>query len=481
MSGTPAVAVSGIYGREPAGGVCNSSLPAPPGQTPGGVGRYLDIIANVSFEAKIALHKLGDDLNSALLPTCQDRAWFVTGECANGHRFAKELVCGKEFCPVCGEDGSTAHNRRFARWLPKIQHFESLGYFVFTIPEAQRAKYKTKKALADLGHQVQELLKSWGYLRGLRRWHFFGDYAGLIGGREVNLGELRISYLKAFNRLIETFAKMNGFDLVLNPNKATIFWRNPGGQHSSVIARLVADFAKTYGLHLKPYSSIKPNPHLNSLVGGECGPYIPPRVLATIKLEYAGLVYGIPVKELGESHPIDVKYRYRLSPGKMVHALKYVTRATFRDYTWDLDMAMELRGFRNMVVWGRGEWGDEPAWSLGDLGGKARAAVEDLDIRAIESIVAGVCPVCGEALTWGEALPIGLLDMVDKQSLGAGYYSLGDLPPPPVQPADVKFRLYALELAHRVEVRQSVARAEAEARAEAGEYQGWWSGLLDTD
>ncbi len=384
-------AVSGIYGRELAGGVEVSPLPASLGQTEGGVGRYLDIIANVSFGAKNALHKLGDDLNSALLPTCQDRAWFVTGECANGHRFAKELVCGKEFCSVCGEDGSTAHNRRFARWLPKIQHFESLGYFVFTIPEALRTKYKTKKALADLGHQVQELLKSWGYLRGLRRWHWFGD------------------------------------------------------------------------------KSTKWHPHLNVIVGGH---YISESKLNIIKAAYASLL-GADLA--------DVNYHYRQSPGKMVHALKYVTRATFRDYTWDLDMAMELRGFRNMVVWGRGEWGDEPAWSLGDLGGKARAAVEDLDIQAIESIVAGVCPVCGEALTWGEALPIGLLDMVDKQSLGAGYYSLGDLPPPPVQPADVKFRLYALELAHRVEVRQSVARAEAEARAEAGEYQGWWSGLLDTD
>ncbi|GAI49217.1 unnamed protein product, partial [marine sediment metagenome] len=48
------------------------------------------------------------------------------------------------------------------------------------------------------------------------------------------------------------------------------------------------------------------------------------------------------------------------------------------------------------------EWrlsGVDVAWSLADLGGKAREVVEDLDIRAIESLVAGVCPVCGEALT----------------------------------------------------------------------------------
>jgi len=64
------------------------------------------------------------------------------------------------------------------------------------------------------------------------------------------------------------------------------------------------------------------------------------------------------------------------------------------------------------------------------LKGKARAAVEGLDIQAIDALVKKVCPVCGIALTWGEALPIGLLNMVEKQPLGAGYYRLTDLPGP---------------------------------------------------
>ncbi|GAI57357.1 unnamed protein product, partial [marine sediment metagenome] len=65
----------------------------------------------------------------------------------------------------------------------------------------------------------------------------------------------------------------------------------------------------------------------------------------------------------------------------MVHTLKYVARATFRDYEWDIDMALELRGFRNMVVWGCGLWNGEAAWSLSDLKGKAKAEVEGLDIK----------------------------------------------------------------------------------------------------
>jgi hypothetical protein len=283
-----------------------------------------------------------DNVSSWLASTCDKEkvGWFIPGECENGHRFAKELVCGKEWCSICGEDGSVAHNRRFVRWLPKVQQFELMGYFVFTLPESVRGKYRTKKALSRLGHQVQELLKSCGYSRGLRRWHFFGD------------------------------------------------------------------------------KSSKWHPHLNCLTDGG---FLPSEKLKAVKCDYAALL-GVDLA--------DVNYHYRRSPGRMVHTLKYVTRATFRDYEWDIDMALELRGFRNMVVWGRGQWADAPAWCPDDLNVKFRAEVEGLDVEAIEMLAAGVCPVCGGGLTWGGALPIGLLDMVDKVSLGAGYYRLADIPPP---------------------------------------------------
>jgi len=376
-------------------GAGSKSLPGVPQGSGGGTDSYLESYDNVS---------------SWLATTCDKNGvgWFITGECQNGHRFAKELVCGKEFCGVCGEDGSVAHMRRFARWLPKAQQLGVMGYFVFTIPQELRAKYRTKKALSRLGHQVQELLKSWGYYRGLRRWHWFGDItrAGLRG--------------------------------------SPVF-----------------------------------HPHLNCLVGGQGGGYLSPRVLKAIKLEYASLVYGVPAKDIDlQQQPVDVNYRYRLSPGKMVHSLKYVTRATFRDYDWDLEMAMKLRGFRNMVVWGRGQWDGEAAWSLDELGGEARAEVEDLDIEAIEALVEKRCPVCGEPIEWGEALPIGLLDMVDKRSLGAGYWRLTDNKSSPPVADDVKQRLYWMGLVHRAEVQVAARRAEAEAIASIEAYQGWWDSLL---
>lgn len=313
----------------------NSSKPSA-----GGV--YLESIVNVSFEAKSVLHKLSEAMSVVpwLSCACDKSQWFVPAEDAAGHRFSKEIICGKEWCPRCGEDDSVAHNRRFARWLKKIQQMESVGYFVFTIPEDLRSKFRTREELARLGKQVQELLKAHGHVRGLRRWHFFGD-------------------------------------------KSTAW-----------------------------------HPHLNVLVDGG---FVSPEQLEGIKAEYAGIL---------KADLAVVNYRYKGKPGKMVHTLKYVARATFRDYRWSPELAMELRGFRNMVSWGRGLWDNDPVWSLQDLKGKARASVEDLDVPAIESLAAKKCPDCGLPLKWDKPLPMGLLRMVEHQSLGAGYYRLAARPPP---------------------------------------------------
>ena len=62
---------------------------------------------------------------------------------------------------------------------------------------------------------------------------------------------------------------------------------------------------------------------------------------------------------------------------------------------------------------------------------------------------------------WCEALPIGLLNMVEKQPLLAGYYRLADIPPPWGLLDDCKQRLHWLGLAHRVEVRIAVERVHA--------------------
>ena len=154
-----------------------------------------------------------------------------------------------------------------------------------------------------------------------------------------------------------------------------------------------------------------------------------PRKLKAIKKGYAPLL-GVDLA--------DVNYHYRRSPGKMVHALKYVTRATFRDYNWDIEMALELRDFRNMVVWGRGEWNGEVVWSSDNPPSFSQEKVEELDIQAVNSLKASVCPECSETLVWSKPLPVSLLAVVDKQPLGAGYWRLADVRPSPGLPDDVK-------------------------------------------
>lgn len=333
----------------------NSTAPSPP---------YLDLVDKVSFEAKTdILRKLDEPANcNWLTATCgKGKGYFIWAEheddCDCKARYAKELVCNKEWCEICGDDDSIAHNRRFLRWLTKIRQFKTMGYFVFTLPEEIRGRYRTKKDLARWGHDVQEILKNHGYDRGLRRLHYFGD------------------------------------------------------------------------------KSSKWHPHLNILV--ESG-FIDGKALDSIKTEYAELLQ-VPIA--------DVFYEYRKSPGEMVHTLKYVTRATFRNYEWDEEMALELHGFRNMVVWGRpdridketgeileNEWRDragdlsdsDAVWSVEDLDQEDQEILDEIDVKAVQSIGSGICPECGRELKWSDALPSVLLKEVVKTPLGVGYYRLED-------------------------------------------------------
>mgnify|MGYP001267330283 CR=1 FL=1 len=328
-------------------GAGSRSLPGVPavggGGTAGGVaGDYLETDDKRSPDLASFLKTHPEQVKDFLERPCPGH--FLPGSCPGGHRFAKTLFCGREWCPVCGKKWSAAHQRRFSRLLGRAMQVGSMGYFTFTLPEALRAKYRRKKALSGLGHQVQELLKSYGYSRGLRRWHYFGD------------------------------------------------------------------------------RSTRYHPHLNCLVDGG---YLHPGKLEAIKRSYAALL-GV--------EPVDVRYEYRQSPGRKVHALKYITRATFHDWRWDAELALELRGFRNQCWWGSKLWNDSPVWSLEDCGpgsGPEDAPDEgEVDLAAVGSLESGLCPRCGKPIEWARALPIGILELVEKSYLGAGYWELESVRPP---------------------------------------------------
>ncbi|MBA7693446.1 hypothetical protein ES703_102028 [subsurface metagenome] len=113
-----------------------------------------------------------------------------------------------------------------------------------------------------------------------------------------------------------------------------------------------------------------------------------------------------------------VNYSYTKVVPKMVHVLKYVTRGTFRDYTWDERMAAELYNFRNMRSWGSWPKDEPPAWEL----------EKKAELETIAKLEAGICPVCGEPLTWSRAIDIAWLQARTGQQqpapLGAGYWAM---------------------------------------------------------
>lgn len=303
----------------------------PPGAISSAFSNYLELVA-----------KRSAFLRSKFETNCP--GYFIQGSCEDGHRYAKELYCGREWCPVCGEEWSNSHQRRFSRWLPKAFQMKSMGYFVFTLPPDVRNRFRTKKALSRLGSSIQDILKSYGFDRGLRRWHFMGD-------------------------------KSNDW-----------------------------------------------HPHLNVLVDGN---YIPDSKLDRIKRSYAALL-GVEVA--------DVNYHYRKTAGEKVHTLKYVTRATFRDYTWDEEMAYELKGFRNQLWWGHKRWNEPEAWTLADLKPNEQLELESLDSRAVASLEVGECPECKKSITWGGVMPIEALHSIEgKRELGAGYWELPRVRPSPLE------------------------------------------------
>ena len=102
----------------------------------------------------------------------------VAGRCECNHHFARETYCGREWCPICGAKGSGIHDRRKARWYPKLQQCREVGYMVVTVPPEKREDYRSKQTLAKLGKAVKRLLCRNGIERGVRRWHFFGDVEG---------------------------------------------------------------------------------------------------------------------------------------------------------------------------------------------------------------------------------------------------------------------------------------------------------------
>lgn len=151
--------------------------------------------------------------------------YFMTGECSQGHQFATLIHCEKEWCPVCSEKGSTHHRKKVGKWLPKAQSYGSMGYWVFTIPEKIRWKYKTKRALSDLSSRIVNgdksrhiegvLKQQQGYTNGFLRWHFYSEMQPGKYNPHLNvIVEGGFISLKKIEKIRKAWAKILGCKVV---------------------------------------------------------------------------------------------------------------------------------------------------------------------------------------------------------------------------------------------------------------------------
>lgn len=129
--------------------------------------RYLDHLAKSQDSTDVLTE------NNRALNDCG--GWMSVGTCGGGHSFGRILRCGREWCPSCGLKDSDTHQRRWARWLPKVRQLRRMGYLVVTFPLDTRASLRTKPELRAMATAITKGLKELGFDRGLRRWHWFGD------------------------------------------------------------------------------------------------------------------------------------------------------------------------------------------------------------------------------------------------------------------------------------------------------------------
>lgn len=278
--------------------------------------------------------------------------------------YGKRLYCQREWCWRCGAHSSDAHKRRMARWLPKVQEFSTLGYWVIELPEDLRVLARDCDVLSRLGVAAMKVLKGFGYCRGLRRWHWFNDPVCPCGCWESVDGK-RIG-------------------LKLREDERGWYCVGCGGRFS------VEEVAVVF------------NPHLNVLVEGSYR-----QDLGEIKEELRrawGRVLGVGEADWSR---IIVNYSYTDKPGRMVHRVKYVTRATARCVEWDEEFVNMVNGFRNSQTWGR--FAGVKKWELEDGEG----------LSMVVSLEQGCCPRCGGKIRWYGVVDASLV--AGAEELGGGY------------------------------------------------------------
>ncbi|MBA7582163.1 hypothetical protein ES708_24083 [subsurface metagenome] len=171
--------------------------------------------------------------------------------------------------------------------------------------------------------------------------------------------------------------------------------------------------------------------HLNILVDGG---YIEPETLSLLKQRLRTLIYPEWIlKKWGDK--LDIWDSYSDKRGKILHTLRYCTKATFLDYRWDEKLAHSVH--RERVVGWWGSWKQDPKWQL---------SKSERKLKALASLEQKLHPYSGKPITWSKRLvPLVLVLAENPTEIGSGYYFLPRIRPPPELPADIQKTLGKLE------------------------------------
>ncbi len=207
--------------------------------------------------------------------------------------------------------------------------------------------------------------------------------------------------------------------------------------------------------------------HLNILVDGG---YLEPESLSLLKQKLRRSIYPEWIlKEWGDK--LDIWFNYRDTRPKILHTLRYCTKATFLDWRWDEQLASSIYGERVVSWWGN--WKEQPQWQLPE---------SERKLKALASLEQKVHPYSGKPITWSKRLvPLVLVLMENPTEVGSGYYFLPRIRPPPGQPDNISENLENLQKKHRADVQLAHQRARENEQFEAAEYQEWLDQLAKSD
>lgn len=318
--------------------------------------------------------------------------WAAVGDCTDCHtKVARSIPCGREWCPTCGEVGSRVHLQRMDRWIGKMQQMRDIGYMVVEARAADRVDLMHVTELRKARRRVMHVMKDAGYLRGLGRWHTWGDPS------------------------CPTCRTAKGRPRKLLPTKDNGYRCKHCGFHAA-------------RNELMAKGAIQFNPHMNLLFDAAYiqGPQLADLRGAIRKSEPRFYLSHYQYRRLVSTAGLegDALQRAEAENRKTVrtyyHWLRYITRSTFLEVDWAPEFADQLTEERFHTTW---TWGGSERWQ-----GPAQWGSDH------DEEPEGGCPVCHGRIHWDHVEPIA--DVFANYGTLGGGHDLWILPAPEVPTPD---------------------------------------------